>query len=159
MDLKTLYREVILDHYKQPRNTAELRNPNREAKCRNPSCGDKISVQLSIEDGRVTDVAMLGNGCAISQASASMMTEAVKGRSIEDVEAVMAEFSEMIVKGSPDFDRARLGDLVIMEGVARLHARVRCAMCGWSALEAALHDPGAEINLDNEDGMPASSRG
>ena len=158
MDLKTLYREVILDHYKAPRNTAELSQPSLQADCRNPSCGDKIRIQLGIDNGVVTDVAMLGNGCAISQASASMMTEAIKGRSLPQVEEVMAEFRKMVLSGNDDWDRQKLGDLVILEGVARLHARVKCAMCGWSALEAALEEDGADVNLDDSRDLPASSR-
>ena len=159
MDLKTLYREVILDHYKAPRNTAELRQPTRQADCRNPSCGDKIRIQLGISDGVVTEVAMLGNGCAISQASGSMMTEAIKGRRLAEIEEVMAEFRKMVVAGKGDWDREKLGDLVILEGVAKLHARVKCAMCGWSALEAALETDGADVNLDEDTQLPASSQG
>ena len=157
MDLKALYREVILDHYKQPRNTEALRNPSREADCKNPSCGDKIRLQLALDGDRVTDVAMLGNGCAISQASASMMTEAIKGRTLPEIGEVMAEFRHMLVSGGEEFDRARLGDLAILEGVAKLHARIKCAMCGWSALEAAL-EQGGEVNLDEDTELPASSR-
>lgn len=159
MDLKTLYREVILDHYKTPRNTKELDEPSCQADCRNPSCGDKIRIQLLVNDGRVADVAFIGNGCAISQASASMMTEAIKGRSVQEAEAVMAQFRRMVVEGRDDYDKSVLGDLAILEGVARLHARVKCAMCGWSALDAALHEDGSDINLDDDNEMPASSRG
>lgn len=157
MDLKALYREVILDHYKQPRNTMELRHPSRQADCKNPSCGDKIRLQLELDGDRVTNVAMLGNGCAISQASASMMTEAVKGSSLPEVRETMAEFRRMLVSGGEEFDRGKLGDLAILEGVAKLHARIKCAMCGWSALEAAL-EQGGEVNLDEDTELPASSR-
>lgn len=158
MDLKTLYREVILDHYKAPRNVEELRNPSRQADCRNPSCGDKIRVQLEISDGVLTDIAFLGNGCAISQASASMMTEAIKDQPIEIAEALILEFRKMVMGGKDELDRERLGDLLILEGVAKLHARVRCAMCGWSALEAALEADGSAINLDHDTSLPESSR-
>src|SRR5690606_5456440 len=103
MDLKTLYRAVILDHYKTPRNTKELEEPSCQADCRNPSCGDKIRIQLLVEDGKVADVAFIGNGCAISQASASMMTEAIKGRSVQEAEAVMAQFRRMVVEGRDDY--------------------------------------------------------
>ncbi|MCB1186817.1 SUF system NifU family Fe-S cluster assembly protein [bacterium] len=159
MDLKALYREVILDHYKAPRNTAPLVQPDRQADCRNPSCGDKIKLQLKFDNDRVSEVAMLGNGCAISQASASMMTEALKGRTLAEIDRVVEEFRAMIVNGSTEFDRQVLGDLVILEGVAKLHARVKCAMCGWSALDAALHEDGSDVNLDEDREMPASSRG
>ena len=158
MDLKALYRDVILDHYKKPRNTGELENPSHEAKCKNPSCGDRVTLQLSIRDGTISEIGLIGNGCAISQASASMMTVAVRGRPVELAEASLREFRAMIVEGKQEPDREVLGDLVSMQGVAKLHARVKCAMCGWSALEAALEQRGEEIDLDLDDSMPASSR-
>ena len=158
MDLKTLYREVILDHYKTPRNTTPLSAPSCEADCRNPSCGDKVRVQLKLDDGLVSEVAIIGNGCAISQASASMMTEAVKGRRVAEIEAVMEEFRRMVMGAGSEADREVLGDLMILEGIARLHARVKCAMCGWSALDATLNENGSDVNLDEDTELPASSQ-
>lgn len=159
MDLKTLYREVIVDHYKKPRNSQPLAEPDREAKCKNPSCGDRVTLQLKLNDDTVAGIAFIGTGCAISQASASMMTQAIKGKSVADVNAVLAEFRSMIVEGNPEPDTDVLGDLITMQGVAKLHARVKCAMCGWSALEAALEDQAEEIDLDEDDSMPESRRG
>jgi nitrogen fixation NifU-like protein len=163
MDLKALYREVILEHYKQPRNTAPLWPAGgqacpgaRESLCKNPSCGDRVTVQLCIADGRIAQVAFQGTGCAISQASASMMTEAVKGQPLEHVHAVRGEFRRMIVEGAESPDTALLGDLQTLQGVAKLHARVKCALCGWSALDAALAQTG-EINLELDDTLPESS--
>ena len=164
MDLKSLYREVILEHYKQPRNHAPLWAPGaqadcasaRESLCKNPSCGDRVTVQLCIEDGKLAKVAFQGTGCAISQASASMMTEAVKGHSLEAVQAVRAEFRRMIVEGNETPDAEVLGDLITLQGVAKLHARVKCALCGWSALDAALAQTG-EINLELDSTLPESS--
>lgn len=159
MDLKTLYREVILDHYKKPRNTGELEQPDREARCKNPSCGDRITLQLKIVDGSVSEVGYIGMGCAISQASTSMMTQAIKGRPLAEVQRVLGAFRSMIVEGDSEPDKETLGDLITMEGVGKLHARVKCAMCGWSALEAALEEQSDEINLDKDASMPASKRG
>jgi nitrogen fixation NifU-like protein len=164
VDLKALYREVILEHYKQPRNTAPLWEPGtprnaaaeREALCKNPSCGDRVSVQLAIEDGRVTHVAFQGIGCAISQASASMMTEAVKGQPLSYVQAVRGEFRRMIVDGGETPDPDLLGDLQALQGVAKLHARVKCALCGWSALDAALAQHG-DVNLEEDTSLPPSA--
>jgi nitrogen fixation NifU-like protein len=164
MDLKSLYRDVILDHYKSPRNSkllwdeaAELDESNRSARCKNPSCGDRIRLQVDMTDGRVSGVGYSGVGCAISQASASMMTMALKGRPLEDVQRIRSEFRRMIVDGAEDLDSALLGDLITLQGVAKLHARVKCAMCGWSALEAALDRAAEEIDLTHDSSMPESS--
>ena len=120
--------------------------------------GDRVTLQLKVEDGAISEVGLIGNGCAISQASASMMTVAVKGKSLDDAEAIKQAVRAMIVeRGEPD--KEVLGDLVSLEGVAKLHARVKCAMCGWSALEAALEQRTDEIDLDHDETMPGSSRG
>jgi nitrogen fixation NifU-like protein len=159
MDLKTLYREVIIDHYKKPRNSRPLQAPSHEARCKNPSCGDRITLQLRVADDSIVEVAMLGTGCAISQASASMMTQAIKGRTLAEADAVLAAFRGMIVDADENPDQDVLGDLVSMQGVAKLHARVKCAMCGWSALEAALAEDATEVDLDQDTTMPAAKRG
>jgi nitrogen fixation NifU-like protein len=164
VDLKALYREVILEHYKQPRNARQLWDPQqgpgpagaRESLCKNPSCGDRIKVQLCIEDGKITRIGFQGTGCAISQASASMMTEAVKGQDLERVRAIRGEVRRMIVEGIETLDVDLLGDLLTLQGVAKLHARVKCALCGWSALDAALAQTG-EINLELDETLPESS--
>jgi nitrogen fixation NifU-like protein len=166
VDLKALYREVILEHYKQPRNTKLLweagtqgvDDAHRESLCKNPSCGDRVTVQLSIDDGRVAAVAFQGTGCAISQASASMMTEAVKGQSLERVRAIRSEFRRMIVEGAEEPNTDLLGDLQTLQGVAKLHARVKCALCGWSALDAALA-ASSEVNLELDQTLPESDSG
>lgn len=159
MDLKTLYREIILDHYKKPRNSTPLEAADREAKCKNPSCGDRVTLQLRVDEVRISEVGLIGNGCAISQASASMMTQAIKGKTLGDAEDLLREFRRMIVEGREDFDQDVLGDLVTLQGIAKLHARVKCAMCGWSALEAVLAERAEEIDLDKDRSMPEASRG
>lgn len=153
-----LYREVILDHYKKPRNSQELTDPSHEARCKNPSCGDRVTLQLAIKDGQIEKLGLLGNGCAISQASASMMTVAVKGKTLEQARETLGAFRAMIVDGDEHPDKATLGDLITMHGVAKLHARVKCAMCGWSALEAALDQRGDEVDMDHDQSMPASQK-
>jgi nitrogen fixation protein NifU and related proteins len=158
MDLKTLYREVILDHYKKPRNSTPLSAPTRESKCKNPSCGDRVTLQLGLADGVVKEIGLIGSGCAISQASASMMTQAIKGKSLEQAEATLHEVRRMIVEGAENPRAEVLGDLITLQGVAKLHARVKCAMCGWSALEAALAENSDEIDLDHDDSMPAANK-
>jgi nitrogen fixation NifU-like protein len=157
MDLKALYRDVILDHYKNPRNARELAEHNRDGRCKNPSCGDRITIQLQLSDGRVSEVGFIGVGCAISQASASMMGQAIKGQPLERVAEIAAAFREMILGRNEAPSQERLGDLVTMQGVARLHARVKCAMCGWSALEAALEQQPEEVDMTLDDSLPGSS--
>ena len=157
MDLKTLYREIILDHYKKPRNTAPLDAPDREAKCKNPSCGDRITLSLKLDGDTISGVALAGTGCAISQASASMMTQAIKGKSVQEAEAIRQAVRAMIVDGQPP-DQAALGELAVLEGVAKLHARVKGALCGFSALEAALQRNDEEVDMELDESMPSSQR-
>jgi nitrogen fixation NifU-like protein len=166
VDLRALYREVILEHYKQPRNTAplwhadeaELPTGAHVSLCKNPSCGDRVTVQLELAGGRISRIAFQGTGCAISQASASMMTEALKGKALQHARTVRDEFRRMVVEGADEaaLDRDLLGDLLTLQGVARLHARVKCAMCGWSALDAALAEQ-REVNLEFDSTLPESS--
>jgi len=166
-DLKTLYRDVILDHYKKPRNAkllaegvaAEADHALHTAKCKNPSCGDRVTLQLRLEDGRISAVGYDGTGCAISQASVSMMSMALKGRSVEEAQRLRGEFRRMIVDGAEDLQAPVLGDLITLQGVSKLHARVKCAMCGWSALEAALEQKDEEVDLTHDSSMPDSSAG
>lgn len=161
MDLKTLYRDIILDHYKRPRNTGALEHPSVEARCKNPACGDRVLLQLSVADGRVAQVGLQGTGCAVSQASASMMTEAVKGARLEDARAKLHEFRRMLVDGVDEaqLDKQVLGDLLTLQGVAKLHARVKCALCGWSALEAALDQREDEVDLELDKSLPEAKAG
>ncbi len=161
MDLKALYRDIILDHYKKPRNTGALEHATVEARCKNPACGDRVLLQLNVEGDRVLAVGLQGTGCAVSQASASMMTEAVKGASVEDARAKLHEFRRMIVEGVDEaqLDKAVLGDLLTLQGVAKLHARVKCALCGWSALEAALDQRADEVDLELDKTLPDAKAG
>lgn len=159
MDLKTLYRDIILDHYKRPRNSRPLDRPSVESRCKNPACGDRVTLQLNLEEDRIAEVGLIGVGCAISQASASMMTEAVKGASVADAKAKLSEFRRMIVDGVEEPDKEVLGDLITLQGVAKLHARVKCALCGWSALEAALEHKAEEVDLELDKSLPDAAPG
>ncbi|WP_457630882.1 Fe-S cluster assembly sulfur transfer protein SufU [Oceanithermus sp.] len=134
--LEELYREAIMLHAKNPRNFGELADADVVIEGRNTSCGDEITLYLKEEGGRLADVAFRGHGCAISQSSASMMTELVKGRSIEEVRDLIGKFKAMVVEGQPP--APELGDLRALEGTARLHSRVKCATLAWNALEEAL---------------------
>jgi len=139
-ELSDLYQEVILDHNKNPRNFREISDANFKADGHNPLCGDALRVYLEIEDERVKDVAFKGSGCAISKASASMMTQAVKGKSKAEAETMFAEFRQMVM-GELDEESTpnMLGRLKIFAGVREYPARVKCASLSWHTLHAALH--------------------
>jgi nitrogen fixation NifU-like protein len=161
MDLKALYRDIILDHYKKPRNTAPVEAPTVEARCKNPACGDRVTLQLRLDGDTLAAIGLQGTGCAISQASASMMTQAVKGQSVDNARAKLREFRRMIVEGAEEaaLDKAVLGDLLTLQGVGKLHARVKCALCGWSALEAALDQREDEVDMELDKSLPDAKAG
>lgn len=135
--LDDLYREVILDHYRSPRNKGELADAAVVLERNNPVCGDEIRLYLDINGSRLRDVRFLGRGCSISQASASMMTERLKGATLEEVEAVAAAFKAMMHSGNVD-NGQDLGDLEALSGVSKFPVRVKCATLAWNTLQEAL---------------------
>ena len=138
-DLNDLYQQVILDHNKNPRNFREIETATRTADGNNPLCGDALRVYVEMEDDRVKDVAFKGSGCAISKASASMMTQAVKGKSKEEAETLFDEFHRMVLGELNEEDEENhLGKLKIFAGVREFPARVKCASLSWHTLHAAL---------------------
>ena len=147
--LDDLYREIILDHYRTPRNRGELPPPAAHAVGHNPLCGDEISVFLDIEreDGVdvVSDVKVTGQGCSISQSSASMMSQAVKGKSVDDVKALVKKFRGLMsvdeVDGEEPAADVPLGDLEALQGVVKFPVRIKCATLGWYTLAQALDAP------------------
>ena len=138
-DLRELYQATILDHNKAPRNFGELLGANRSARGDNPICGDKLAVYLEVDDDRVIDVRFDGRGCAISTASASLMTEFVKGRSWEEINETFERFHELVT-GNPSetADAAELGKLAVFSGVREYPVRVKCATLCWHTLRAAM---------------------
>ena len=143
--LEDLYREIILDHYRTPRNRGELPPPASHAVGHNPLCGDEIDVYLQVEDGTVTDVKVGGQGCSISQSSASMMSQAVKGHSVAEVRALVRKFKGMmsIEEEVPDGEQVpdgeiKLGDLEALQGVVKFPVRIKCATLAWNTLTEAL---------------------
>jgi nitrogen fixation NifU-like protein len=139
-DLTDLYQEVILDHNKTPRNFGALEGADHTADGHNPLCGDQLRVSLVLDGDRVADIKFEGSGCAISKASASLMTEAVKGKSRGEVERMFQSFHEMMT-GDPSVRAAagpQLGKLAVFEGVREFPVRVKCATLAWHTLEAAL---------------------
>ncbi len=139
-ELNDLYQEVILDHNKNPRNFREIEGANFKADGNNPLCGDALRVYLQMEDDRVKDVAFKGSGCAISKASASMMTQTVKGKTRKEAEKMFDEFHRMVLgEMDEETEENSLGKLKIFAGVKKFPARVKCASLSWHTLNAALH--------------------
>jgi len=140
-ELGELYQQVILDHNKQPRNFHEVDGSNRQAEGYNPLCGDRLTLYAKIEDGIVRDVGFIGSGCAISKASASMMTEAIKGKPLAEVEKIFKSFHGLVTEEAPDGgEQADLGKLVVFSGVREFPMRVKCATLAWHTLRAALEN-------------------
>ena len=154
--LEDLYREIILDHYRNPRNRGELPvPPAHRSEGFNPLCGDEVQVYLDVDDGAVTDVRVSGQGCSISQSSASMMSQAVKGKSVEEARLLVRAFKAMMSihehdldgEGDPvddeSIDDVKLGDLEALRGVVKFPVRIKCATLSWNTLTQALDEAGA----------------
>ena len=139
-ELSDLYQEVILEHNKNPRNFREIADADQYADGKNPLCGDALRVYVAFDGDKISDVAFKGSGCAISKASASMMTQAVKGKTKHEAEVIFDEFHRMVT-GELDIetDENELGKLKIFSGVLEFPARVKCASLSWHTLNAALH--------------------
>ncbi len=140
-ELRELYQEVILDHNKRPRNFRELEDADRKAEGFNPLCGDHLTLFLRLEGDRVAEVTFQGSGCAISKASASMMTDDVKGKTLVEVEALFQDFHDMVTGPPGDATVSpRLGKLAVFAGVCEFPVRVKCATLPWHTLQSALKD-------------------
>ena len=138
-ELRELYQTMILDHNKNPRNFGHLDRPTASADGHNPLCGDELTVEIVVDDGRVADVAFDGSGCAISTASASLMTEFVKGRTLEEVEGCFERFHELVTApASAGVDAPELGKLAVFSGVREFPMRVKCATLCWHTLRSAM---------------------
>jgi nitrogen fixation protein NifU and related proteins len=149
-DLRDLYQETIFDHYRRPRNCHALPGANRSAEGYNPLCGDRITLYLTIENGIVKDAGFEGEGCAIATASASLMTEALKGRTEAEVEALFERFHAMATAPAdqPPPDEAQLGKLAVLGGVREFPARIKCATLAWHTLRAALRDERGTVSTE-----------
>ena len=141
-DLREIYQEVILDHYRKPRNFQALDTATNEARGHNPLCGDRINVYLVVRDGLVEEIAFQGAGCAISTASASLMTEAVKGKTVDEAQALFHHFHDMMT-GPEEDDAGDLGKLEALSGVRQIPIRVKCATLAWHTLKSALESESA----------------
>ncbi len=157
-DLRDLYQEVILDHSKRPRNFHALPEANRKAEGYNPLCGDRETVYLELDGDRLKDIAFEGSGCAISTASASMMTESLKGKTRAEADALFERFHTLITGPSRSEDSPALGKLAVFSGVREFPIRVKCATLPWHTLKAALEGGDATVSTESE-GPAAESGG
>jgi nitrogen fixation NifU-like protein len=156
MDLKELYQEIILDHGKNPRNLRKTTNYNKDAKGHNPLCGDKVHVYLKLdEDKKVHDISFEGQGCAISMASASIMTDLVKGKEEHEVKEIVKDFLEMIKEkdqlNNKILEENEKTKLMCLSGVKKYPMRVKCATLSWHTLTSAIDNTQQEINSENID--------
>lgn len=149
-NLDALYQEVILDHNRKPRNFREMEHADRRIEGRNPLCGDELTLWLKLDGDRVADISFKGTGCAVSKSSASLMTAAVKGKTVAETRALFGRFHDMITGKLPEADRESLGSLAALGGVARFPIRVKCASLAWHALKSALEAGPEEVTTDFE---------
>lgn len=147
-DLRELYREVILDHSRHPRGFGPLPEANHQAEGNNPLCGDRVQVFLDLVDGRVQGIAFQGAGCAISTASASLMTEALRGKTLDEAQAIFADFHRLVTLGNEAAEE-RLGKLAAFAGVREFPMRVKCATLPWHTFEAALAESGKIVSTES----------
>jgi nitrogen fixation NifU-like protein len=146
--LSGLYQDLILDHNRAPQNFRRMEDANRRAEGINPLCGDRLTVWLKMEDGIIRDVAFQGSGCAISKASASLMTGAVKGKTRAEAEALVERFRSLVTGSLQKDQTESLGKLVAFSGLSEFPIRVKCASLSWHALKAALDEPDAVVSTE-----------
>ncbi|SHH33001.1 Fe-S cluster assembly sulfur transfer protein SufU [Virgibacillus chiguensis] len=139
-NLDTLYRQVIMDHYKNPRNKGNLDGDTLTVDMNNPTCGDRIQLNMQVEDGIVKDAKFEGEGCSISMASASMMTQAIKGLEVEKALKMSEMFSKMMLGEDVDTTGLDVGDIEALQGVSKFPARIKCATLCWKAMEKGVKD-------------------
>ncbi len=147
-ELQDLYQEVELDHGKRPRNFREVEGANRRAQGHNPLCGDQLTVTIKVEGDVIRDIGFQGQGCAISRASASLMTGAVKDRTREEAERLFEQVHKLVTEGPAEVDTEVLGKLTVLSGVSEFPARVKCASLAWHTLRAALRGEAEPISTE-----------
>jgi nitrogen fixation protein NifU and related proteins len=147
-DLNELYQEVILDHSKSPRNYKAMEKANRTAQGHNPLCGDHVTMYLHVADNTVKDISWQGSGCAISRASASILTTALKGKTVPEVKALFSQVHDMVTTGHANGD---MGKLAVFAGVYKFPARVKCAILPWHAAVAALEGKAQPVSTESEE--------
>jgi len=149
-DLRELYQEVILDHNRKPHNFSEPPQANRKAIGYNPLCGDQLTVFLELQGGKIQDIGFQGSGCAISKASASMMTDALKGKTSEEVKTIFNRFHRMVTGDPGDTPDPDLGKLAVFSGVCEFPSRVKCASLAWHTVKAAMEGNKDPISTEKD---------
>ena len=148
-NLKELYQEVILDHNRSPRNFREITDTPHHAEGHNPLCGDNITVWVELDGDIISDASFLGNGCAISKASASLMTQAVKGKRVSEAKELFRSFQKLVTgRASPQESKEVLGKLILFAGVSQFPVRVKCASLSWHTMNAALEDAAEPVTTE-----------
>ena len=147
-DLTELYQELVLDHNSRPRNFRKISDANYSAEGFNPLCGDRVTVYVQVENGTVKDVSFQGSGCAISRASASMMTEGVKGKTLEEARELFEKFHQQVAGDAADDEHGDLGDLEAFAGIREYPSRVKCAVLGWHTLRAAIDNLNRKVSSE-----------
>ena len=148
MDLRDLYQEVILDHNRSPRNFGPLEDADLQAEGYNPICGDRLKIAVKVDEGVVIDVRFQGSGCAISQASASLMTEGIKGKTLAEARALFDNFHRLVTDQTAPVDDTALGKLTVFAGVRDYPARVKCAILAWHTLRAAVDENSEAVSTE-----------
>ena len=149
-NLEALYQEVILDHNRKPRNFREIENADQRIEGRNPLCGDHVTIWLKMDGDRVGDISFKGTGCAVSKSSASLMTSAIKGKTVAEAHALFDRFHDMVTGRLPEGEREKMGSLAALGGVSKFPVRVKCASLAWHAMKSALDAGPAEVTTDFE---------
>lgn len=149
-DLRELYQQLILDHNKNPRNFRAIESAQHIAEGNNPLCGDRVTLYATVKNGRISDIAFQGSGCAISKASASLMTEALKGKTVEDAETLFLKFQNMVTDKEAPQTSQDMGELAVFTGIRDYPTRIKCATLAWHAAHAALHNHQNTITTEGE---------
>lgn len=157
--LEALYQEIILEHNRKPRNFREMPDATRTVDGRNPLCGDQLTLWLKLNHDTVVDVSFKGSGCAISKASASLMTAAVKGKTRTEAEALFDKFHRLVMGKLPESEQESLGSLRALAGVSRFPLRVKCASLAWHALRSALESNATDVSTEREGAFPPPGEG
>ena len=147
-NLSELYQEILLEHNSKPRNFRRLEQATQSAEGYNPLCGDRITLYLSLEDGVISDVAFQGSGCAISRASASMLTQSIKGQSVAKAREIFEAFHQMLTEPGAELDYDVLGDLETLSGVVAFPTRIKCAVLAWHTMQAALDGQSEAVSTE-----------
>ena len=159
MSTEALYQEIILEHNRKPKNFREIENADRRIEGRNPLCGDELTLFVKMDGDTIADAAFKGQGCAISKASASLMTAAVKGKTREQAEELFDRFHKLVMGQLPEAEQSKMGSLQALGGVSKFPLRVKCASLAWHALHSALAEGQTEVSTEREGPEPPPGEG